>query len=401
MGNLPASRVTPSPPFYNTGVDYAGPFKIKTHKGRGGKVSKAYLCLFVCFSTKAVHLELATDLSMETFLLAFRRFVFRCGKPAQVYSDNGTNFVGAKPELIELSKFIIDHGSKISKTVANDGTTSKHHLKRVLGTSIVTYEEFCTLLIQVEATLNSRPLSPLSSDPNDLQPLAHFLIGRPLTSLPDPDIPTRSTISSTHMGWSKEYISELQQRTKWRSHHSDLKPGTLVLLKDDKQPPLHWKLCPLPVSVNPQSVNSEQTQQPIAILAPNTSKSPKPPPRAADAHGLGPDPSRPSLAMQSTISVGQYPQSGTRRRTMSPNGCSSSGQIYHPAEYGEFGGQLDANGTVPCKRPLSPNICLNDTVPYALVAGTIGIVREKERRMSNKTTRTTSLKKDGHNTTFL
>lgn len=304
MGNLPLPRVTPSPPFYHTGVDYSGPFFVKNQTGRGAKTSKAYLCLFVCFSTKAVHLELVTDLSMETFLLAFRRFVSGRGKPAQVYSDNGTNFVGAKSELIELSKFISNDGSKFSEIVANDGTSwhfipahsphfgglweagiksSKHHLKRVLGTSIVTYEEFCTLLIQVEATLNSRPLSPLSADPNDLEPLtpAHFLIGRPLTSLPDPDV---TDIAENRLSrfqrvpqfhqriwrrWSKEYISELQQRTKWRSHHSDLKPETLVLVKDDNQPPLHWKLGRI-VAIHPGSdgyarVASMRTQHGVVL----------------------------------------------------------------------------------------------------------------------------------------
>lgn len=277
MGNLPSSRVVPSPPFHITGIDYAGPFTIKDRKGRGCKTSKSYLCLFICFTTKCVHLELVTDLSTETFLLAFRRFVSRRGKPLEVYSDNGTNFVGANSELFALGRFLKSNSSKIAEGVANDGVnwhfipahsphfgglweagikSSKYHLKRVIGNAILTFEELCTLLVQVEATLNSRPISPLSSDPNDLQPLspAHFLIGRPLTSLPDPDVThikdSRLTvfqrIQQFHQNlwkrWSLEYISELQQRTKWRSNHSDLQMDTLVLIKEENQPPLHWKL---------------------------------------------------------------------------------------------------------------------------------------------------------------
>ncbi|KAH1028450.1 hypothetical protein HUJ05_001804 [Dendroctonus ponderosae] len=239
MGNLPASRVTPSPPFYNAGVDYAGPFKIQTHKGRGGKVSKAYLCLFICFAIKA--LELVTDLSMETFLLAFRTFVARRGKPAQVFSDNGKK-----------------HGSRVSKATADDGIT--WHFNPAYSPHFGGFWEAGVKSVKrhkkLEATLNSRPLARLSCDPNDLQPLtpAHFLIGRLLTSLPDPDV---THISGSRLSryqrvqwfhqriwkrWSKEYVSEMQQRTKWRSHYSDLEQGTLVLLKEDRQPPLHWKL---------------------------------------------------------------------------------------------------------------------------------------------------------------
>ncbi|XP_031340893.1 uncharacterized protein LOC116169002 [Photinus pyralis] len=285
MADLPPSRVQAAPPFSTVGVDYGGPFLIKNHKGRGAKTSKSYLCLFICFVTKAVHLELVTSLTAESFIMTFRRFASRRGKPSHVYSDNGTNFVGSNSLLKDLSLFLKSNGDHINKTFAVEGTTwhfipahsphfgglweagiksVKSHLRRVLGTSLLTYEEFSTLLSQIEATINSRPLSPLSSDPNDFQPLmpAHFLIGRPLTSLPDPDVSSIpiprlkafELVQQLHQRlwkrWSKEYVSELQQRTKWRSHLSDLKNGTLVLLKEDNQPPLHWKLG-LVVAVHP------------------------------------------------------------------------------------------------------------------------------------------------------
>ncbi|XP_048525510.1 uncharacterized protein LOC109533039 [Dendroctonus ponderosae] len=287
MGNLPSHRVRPSPPFHVSGVDYAGPFTIKDRKGRGCKTSKCYLCLFVCFSTKSVHLELVTDLTTEAFILAFRRFVARRGKPLHVYSDNGTNFVGANSEFLELGKFLQLNNSLISESNANEGInwhfipshsphfgglweagikSSKYHLKRVVGNSILTFEELSTLLSQVEATLNSRPISPLSSDPNDLQPLtpAHFLIGRPMTALPDPDVThisesrlsTFQRVQQFHQNlwkrWSLEYISELQQRTKWRSNRSELKTDTLVLIKEEHLPPYQWRLGRI-VEVHPGS----------------------------------------------------------------------------------------------------------------------------------------------------
>lgn len=132
----------------------------------------------------------------------------------------------------------------------------KAHLKRVIGNHVFTYEEFCTLLYQVESVLNSRPISPLSSDPNDLQPLTpgHFLVGRSLSALPDPDVTLiaenrldqfqtiQRHLQHLWKRWSKEYISELQQRVKWKAHHSDLTNDSLVIIKEDNLPPLKWKL---------------------------------------------------------------------------------------------------------------------------------------------------------------
>ena len=95
MGNLPPFRVSEVKPFVHTGVDFGGPFYITMNRYRGAKSCKVYLCLFICMSTKALHLELATDLSSETFLAALQRFIARRGLVSHMYSDNGTNFTGA------------------------------------------------------------------------------------------------------------------------------------------------------------------------------------------------------------------------------------------------------------------------------------------------------------------
>ncbi|XP_041451274.1 uncharacterized protein LOC121404916 [Drosophila obscura] len=99
MGDLPSSRVTFSRPFTYTGVDFAGPFDVKSFTGRACRISKGYVCVFVCFTTKAIHLEATSDLSTDTFLAAFARFVARRGCPHEVHSDNGRNFVGASRSL--------------------------------------------------------------------------------------------------------------------------------------------------------------------------------------------------------------------------------------------------------------------------------------------------------------
>ncbi|XP_037296045.1 uncharacterized protein LOC119188381 isoform X4 [Manduca sexta] len=272
MGNLPKDRITPSFPFLRCGVDYAGPVLILNRKGRGAKLIKGYICLFVCFVTRAVHLELVSDLSTDAYLLALKRFISRRGKPSDIYSDNGRNFVGL---MTEFTKFI----STCSADIVEYATTQninfkfippysphfgglweagvkscKHHLLRSLGNSHLTFEELTTLLSQIEAILNSRPLSPMSSDPSDFEPLSpgHFLIGRPVTApavadyidTPTLNLNRYQRIEKTRQHfwarWVREYISEMQIRTKWKTKKPDLKPNTLVVLKQDNIPPLKW-----------------------------------------------------------------------------------------------------------------------------------------------------------------
>lgn len=178
MGNLPAVRVTPAPAFFHTGVDYAGPFIIHYKAGRGYKLIKAYICLFVCMSTKAIHFELTTELSKESFLTAFRRFISRRGKPKKMYSDNGKNFVAAEKELTALHSFLNQKFYTISEILENEGFSwkfipvyaphfggiweagvkqNKVHLKKMMNNINLTFEQFYTILCQIEAILNSRP----------------------------------------------------------------------------------------------------------------------------------------------------------------------------------------------------------------------------------------------------
>ncbi|XP_058789801.1 uncharacterized protein LOC131663419 [Phymastichus coffea] len=102
MGVLPEPRVSESPAFDHTGVDFFGPLLIKEKAHRNNSFLKVYGCVFVCLASKAVHIKLALDLSTQGFLDAFDRFTCRRGLPSHMYSDNGTNFVGANRELQEL-----------------------------------------------------------------------------------------------------------------------------------------------------------------------------------------------------------------------------------------------------------------------------------------------------------
>nr|CAI5836912.1 unnamed protein product [Callosobruchus analis] len=277
MGILPEDRVKPQPPFYITGCDFAGPILIKQRQGRGASHIKAYIAVFVCFVTRAVHLELLTSLSTAAFISMFRRFVSRRSKPQKIYSDNGKTFIGARSELTELGRFLKQDHKTIFTEIVNDGVewkfippyaphhggiweaavkSAKLHMKRSIGNSKFTYEEMATLLAQIEAILNSRPLTPLSSEPTDTDALtpAHFLIGRRLTMLPDPNLQdTPDTRLSRFQRiqqisqnfwkrWASEYMNELQQRVKWKTTQQQLQIGTLVLIREDSAPPLLWKL---------------------------------------------------------------------------------------------------------------------------------------------------------------
>jgi len=96
MGQLPKERVTPSRPFLNSGIDYAGPFSLKTWRGRNARTYKSYIALFVCLSTSAIHLELVTEYTAKAFIAAYKRFSGRRGICSTLWSDCGTNFKGAE-----------------------------------------------------------------------------------------------------------------------------------------------------------------------------------------------------------------------------------------------------------------------------------------------------------------
>ena len=106
MGQLPADQVQPAPPFSAVGLDFAGPLWCKRGNPRKPTLVKACACLYICFITKAVHIELVSDLTSEAFLASLYRFSARRGCPTKVYSDNESNFIGAQRELRELYQLL-------------------------------------------------------------------------------------------------------------------------------------------------------------------------------------------------------------------------------------------------------------------------------------------------------
>ena len=170
LGELPAERTCTSPAFTSTGLDFAGPFTIKKGHTRKPVYLKAYLCLFICLSTKAIHLEVISDLTTASFLAGLNRFISRRGYPTIIHSDNGSNFIGAKNKLQEIYNFLQSedtdssvHQHLLKHRITWDNIperaphfgglwesavkTMKFHLKRVVGTQILTYEELLILFV--------------------------------------------------------------------------------------------------------------------------------------------------------------------------------------------------------------------------------------------------------------
>ncbi|GBM48217.1 hypothetical protein AVEN_72489-1 [Araneus ventricosus] len=281
MADLPSSRVNMSRVFKRVGIDFCGPFSIKLLSGRFKKSYKCYICIFICLVVKSVHLEIVNSCSTEAFIGALKRFIVRRGKPSDICSDNGTNVVGANNELRKILKDLFNKEStgKIEDFIASEGIvwhfnppatphfgglweagvkSLKSHPKRVVGNTVLTHEEFSTLVTQVEAVLNSRPLCNLSSDPNDdfvLTP-AHFLVGSSLTALPDPDL-TEVPFNRLNRWqlvqrlsqifwkkWSTDYLNRLQSRVKWRKGEKIFKENEIVLVKnEDNSKTLNWNLA--------------------------------------------------------------------------------------------------------------------------------------------------------------
>ncbi|XP_068987481.1 uncharacterized protein [Bombus flavifrons] len=279
MGDLPEARITESRPFTNVGIDYCGPLYIKERRNRNRSKVKVYVAIFVCLATKAVHIELVSDLTTDAFLEVLRRFISRRGYCATILTDNGTNFVGANRELQELRTLLQsdDHKEKVQNFLVDRQIqwrfnppnsphfgglweaavkSFKRHLIRVVGTELLTFEHLNTLVIEIEAILNSRPLTPISSDPKDPPVLTpgHFLIGDTLTSLRERDFRTvpsgrLSSWQRIHQikqyfwsRWNREYLNELTRRNKWDKGKHDIREGTVVILREDNVPSMQWPL---------------------------------------------------------------------------------------------------------------------------------------------------------------
>lgn len=274
MASLPTSRTTPSRPFSRVGVDYAGPVIVRSHLGRAPQLTKVWIAVFICLVTRAIHLELVSNASTEAFIAALKRIIARRGMITEIISDNGTNFVGANNFLQEIEQTELRNQTERKFHIKWKFTTPgaphqggiyeaavksvKHHLIRIIGDTTLTFEEYSTILCQVEAYVNSRPINAITDDPTDLNALTpgHFLIGEPLVKIPDEDdfreTPVNRLKRWEHLQqmqqhfwqrWHQEYLSTLINRPKWRQEKDNLKEGDLVVVRDENIAPMKWKMA--------------------------------------------------------------------------------------------------------------------------------------------------------------
>ena len=280
MADLPIERVTPSAPFTHVGVDVFGHWPIKTLKTRGGALqSKRWACLFCCFSTRAIHIEVLESMDTSCFINALRRFFALRGPATSLHSDCGTNFVGACNEFRQFYQIEANLKKVQSFLVTRDCTWNFNpphasHMggvwERLIGicrsilNSILaqykvhklTHETLTTFLTEVVAIVNSRPLVPVSTDPEcpfNLSPNTILTQKPPLLFVDSVPPGSRDSLSIQwkrvqHLSnqfwdrWKKEYLPILQPRKKWHQSKQNIKVGDVVLMYDKALHRNEWTL---------------------------------------------------------------------------------------------------------------------------------------------------------------
>lgn len=269
-GNLPRDRTEGSSPFQVVGVDYAGPIKYRTSKNREGK---AYILLYACSLTRAVYLELTKTLETEEFIATLKRLIARKGRPEKIYSDNGKTFVGAakwlrtvtKDERLNdfLAKMNVKWQFNLSRAPWWGGQFErlvglvKRVFYKTVGNGTLTWDELQDVLLDVEVTLNNRPLSYVEDDvqlptltPNLLQ------FGRPNLlpeaqshHLPIPDLRKRARYLNRCKDalwgrWTSEYLRGLRERhnLKCKPSKKSIAKGDVMIIKGDEKNRGQWRL---------------------------------------------------------------------------------------------------------------------------------------------------------------
>jgi hypothetical protein len=284
---LPKSRIVESKPFSRIGLDYLGPLYIKTKEDD----TKVWICLFTCLVTRAIHLEIVSDMSTEQFLLGLRRFVAQRGTPVEIISDNAKQFKAAS-SLIDRVWLRVLHSNEVQSYVSNAGIRwsfivelapwmggfyerliglVKRSLRKTIGRNLLTLIQLQTLVKEIEAVINSRPLVYVGDDIQSTITLtpSHFLTLNPNIGIPecleenDSDYsPYESSVDRLLNIWKRgqkllnkfwkvwrdDYLLSLRERTQSRlkthriQSHETPKIGDVVLIKEDVSRGL-WKLA--------------------------------------------------------------------------------------------------------------------------------------------------------------
>ena len=271
---LPEFRVKQVPAFSKVGVDFAGPLYVKAATGG---VRKVYIALFSCCVTRAIHLELVEDLSAEAFRRALRRFVARRGTPTLIVSDNAKTFQATEkalndlfnnPEVAsELDRKKVEWRFNLERAPWWGGFferivgSMKACLRKVLGNVRLTFDELLTVLVEVEGTLNSRPLTyDYNEVEHEVLTPSHLIFGRRIQSMPDeiaeePDENESScserfrylTVKLAHFWkrWRNEYLVNLREFHKAKAGRvvKEVQTGDVVTVYEENKKRGEWKMA--------------------------------------------------------------------------------------------------------------------------------------------------------------
>lgn len=280
MADLPPERVTPAPPFTNVGMDVFGPWSVVTRRTRGGAAqSKRWAVIFTCLAIRAVHIEVIESLDTSSFINALRRFMAIRGPVKQLRCDCGTNFVGARNELeaalAEMSQEDMttyldsngcqwvfnpphaSHAGGVWERMIGIARNILNSMFADLRTRHLTHDVLSTLMAEIAAIINNRPLVPVSNDPSAPEILtpASILSMKTTPALAPPgkftqkDMYTSQWRQVQHLAntfwarWKREFLPLLQPRRKWRNELPDVKEGDLVLMRDQQVPRNLWPLA--------------------------------------------------------------------------------------------------------------------------------------------------------------
>ena len=280
MADLPADRLEPAPPFSYSGVDYFGPFSVK----EGRKELKRWGVMFTCFASRAVHIETSNSLDTDAFINAYRRFVCRRGPVRTLRCDRGTNFIGGRNELqsawdemdhakisAELLKdscdWVVIEPNQVANASHFGGVWERMILSARNTLSSILLQHFTqlddeglrTFLTEVEATINSRPLTFLDTkSPDELEPLcpSQLLTLKSKVLLPPPGVFVKQDIycrkrwrriqylaNQFWTRWRSEFLPTLQARSKWHKEQRNLQINDIVVLIDESLPRCSWPLA--------------------------------------------------------------------------------------------------------------------------------------------------------------
>lgn len=244
-----------TPSFTHTGVDYFGPLYVAV----GRRIEKRWGCLFTCLSTSAIHIEIAHNLDVNSFVLCYRNLLNRRGTVRHLYSDRGTNFVGSE----KIAEILTDpsitwhfnppHAPHMGGAWERLVRSVKRALMEALPQRNPTDEILRSALIEVEALVNSRPLTYVPIDSNQANALTpndflgiHTVVDA--NHVPDDSPETLINNYKTSLviankfwrRWVTEYLPELTRRSKWFEETPELKQGDLVIVVDPNSKRGEW-----------------------------------------------------------------------------------------------------------------------------------------------------------------